>query len=103
MSLILSLNLINTASRPMLIYNSQKVRVKALFDTGASTPVWCMGEKRLKDAYPDAEKIKEKCIVGGFGGVLGKCDIFRIPRFVLAKDDQSYTINNLHVAETPIP
>ena len=53
MNPILSLKLVNTATRPIYVYQIGRIEVKALFDTGAATPVWCTGEKILKEAYPD--------------------------------------------------
>ncbi len=81
MNPILSLKLVNTATRPIYVYQIGRIEVKALFDTGAAAPVWCTGEKMLKEAYPDVEKIAKQCMIGGFGGLLKKCDIFRIPKY----------------------
>ena len=60
MNPILSLKLVNTATRPIYVYQIGRIEVKALFDTGAATPVWCTGEKILKEAYPDFEKIAKQ-------------------------------------------
>ena len=38
-----------------------------LFDSGAATPVWCMGENKLKRAYPEAISKNENCYISGFG------------------------------------
>lgn len=100
---ILSLRLINALTRPMILYCSNGIEVTTLFDTGASTPVWCMGETKLMAAYPDATKIDAKCEVSGFGRIASECDIFKIPQFILSDSNGKYIIRNLHIAETVNP
>lgn len=50
-------------SRPIIDYNA----IIILFDTGASTPVWCMGKKRFYGFFPDATKQRYKYLLSGFG------------------------------------
>ena len=50
-------------NRPIIDYNA----IIILFDTGASTPVWCMGKKRFYGFFPDATKQRYKYLLSGFG------------------------------------
>lgn len=50
-----------------MVYKSNDVEITALFDTGAMTPVWCMGAKKFQKAYPDAIDKNEECDIYGFG------------------------------------
>ena len=48
---------------PIISYNN----IKLLFDTGASTPVWCRGFENFKDEFPEAEKMDYRFLLTGFG------------------------------------
>ncbi len=48
---------------PVIRYNSMKL----LFDTGASTPVWCSGGARFIRKFPSAKKMNYKFLLTGFG------------------------------------
>jgi hypothetical protein len=74
-----------------------KVEITALFDTGASTPVWCMGVEKFKLAYPDAIKKEGICKITGFGQGEEIAYIYGIPVFELNGGD-NYKIVNLQVA-----
>lgn len=95
----LSFKLINSRTRPFISYYSENREVLALIDTGALTPIWCMGVKSFLKAYPNAiHKSGETCHISGFGQtpIIGKTYI--IPRFVLQDTNASYVILNLQVA-----
>lgn len=44
---ILSLKLLNYRNRPFYACNLNGEDITMLFDSGAATPVWCMGESKL--------------------------------------------------------
>ncbi|MDE6616325.1 MAG: hypothetical protein K2K35_07130 [Lachnospiraceae bacterium] len=48
---------------PVIKYNSMKL----LFDTGASTPVWCYGVNSFIKKFPSAKKMNYKFLLTGFG------------------------------------
>ena len=76
-----------------------KVEVTALVDTGALTPVWCMGSKRFQKAYPDAKKKEDEiCNVAGFGEKPIQGDVYVIPSFELTDGKSLYCLKNLQVA-----
>lgn len=94
----LSLKLFSSKSRPSFSYMSNGREVIALFDTGAATPVWCMGEKKFLKAYPDAKKSARMCQISGFGKDTEQGLVYTIPKFVLNDDNASYCIDDLQVA-----
>lgn len=93
----LSLRLFNTKERPSFAYENNGIDITALFDSGATTPVWCMGEKKFIKAYPDAIKLEQRCMVSGFGKEAEDCSVYIIPLFKLNGGDE-YCISRLQVA-----
>lgn len=95
----LSLRLLRTRNRPFFVYRSGEIDVVAMIDSGALTPVWCMGTNRFVAAYPDAvQKKDEQCRVAGFGESPIPGKVFVIPRFKLKSEDVTYCVLNLQVA-----
>ena len=77
---ILSLRLLNYRNRPFYAFNLNGEDITMLFDSGASTPVWCMGENKLKRSYPDVVEKNEVCYISGFGKEEeGSMDLADIP------------------------
>ena len=57
----LRLRLINR-NRPVFLFrpgDSCKREIIAMYDSGASTPVWCKGEQQLRLLYPDIVRKNE--------------------------------------------
>ena len=95
----LSLRLLRTRNRPFFLYHSGEIDVLAMMDTGALTPVWCMGENRFLAAYPDAIKNQgERCKVAGFGEKPLPGDVYVIPSFKLENEGTTYCVKNLQIA-----
>lgn len=95
----LSLRLLNSRERPFIYYSSGSIDVTALIDTGALTPVWCMGKKRFLKAYPEALKqADETCLVSGFGEMPIEGETYIIPEFILHGEGSPYVVKNLYVA-----
>ena len=95
----LSLRLLSTRDRPFFAYKSGEMEVLALMESGALTPVWCMGAGKFLAAYPDAiKKQGEKCRVAGFGENPLQGDVYVIPQFELQDNKSTYKIINLQVA-----
>ena len=71
MGYLLKKKLLNVSDKPsfdMLIRNQLKMR--CLFDTGADTPVFTLGDDALCKYFPDAQFEKELTyILSGFGKV----------------------------------
>ena len=95
---ILSLKLLNYRERPFYACSMNDEDVTMLFDSGASTPVWCMGEKKLKRVYPEAIDKNEECFVSGFGKEAVEGKVYTIPVFILSDERVVYQINNLQIA-----
>lgn len=89
--------------------------IKILFDTGASTPVWCAGINNFKDMFPNAEKRNYRFLLTGFGRSETELrnfinnpndtdaqeyfvDVYSIPEFILEKGGSKITWGNLNVA-----
>ena len=94
----LVLQLFNRKNRPSFRYESNNVKVDALLDTGAETPVWCKGEKKLMLAYPEAVKQDWKSEIRGFGKEAEDGAVYVIPEFSLTDGKTSYKITNLQIA-----
>lgn len=94
----LVLQLFNRKNRPSFRYVSSNVTVDALIDTGAETPVWCKGEKKLLLAYPDAVKQNWKSEIRGFGKDAEEATVYAIPEFSLSDGKECYKIQNLLIA-----
>ena len=95
---VLRFPLINTLSRQIFEYNTGGVDILMMYDSGAQIPVWCRGEALLLKAYPDAKKTDYYCEISGFGKETERCDVYVIPLFELVRDNISFQIKNLFVA-----
>ncbi len=94
----LVLQLYNRKNRPSFMYTSNGLDVTALMDSGAETPVWCTGERKVIKAYPEAVKLKWKAQIRGFGQKYEKASVYIIPRFSIKTPDEEYNIINLQIA-----
>lgn len=94
----LVLQLFNRKNRQSFRYESNNVKVDALLDTGAETPVWCKGEKKLMLAYPEAVKQDWKSEIRGFGKEAEDGAVYVIPEFSLTDGKTSYKITNLQIS-----
>lgn len=107
----LRFDIVSGANRPIVRNN----RIKILFDTGASTPVWCVGKKMFCKTFPDATKQEFKYILSGFGRTEQELqsfmkhpnkesvpnflmDVYNIPSFCLGTGEDIITWKNLKVA-----
>lgn len=63
----LVLELVSRKSRPVFRYRVGTEELTFMLDTGAETPVWCMTEKELLKAFPDAVKKDNTYKLKGFG------------------------------------
>lgn len=98
---------------PIIEYNN----ILLLFDTGASTPVWCRGLENFKDEFPYAVKMSYRFLLTGFGRSeaelvsflknpeIGEAqnyfaDVYSIPEFILKTDEKQVIWKNLNVAVT---
>ena len=73
--------------------------IDALLDTGAETPIWCKGEKKLLLAYPDAVKQDWESEIRGFGKDAEKGAVYAIPEFSLTDGKECYGMR-LYVIHT---
>ncbi len=102
MGYLLKKKLLNVSDKPsfdMLIRNQLKMR--CLFDTGADTPVFTLGDDALCKYFPDAQFEKELTyILSGFGKGSEEASVYKIPQFILKSDfdDDYIQFNNLYVA-----
>lgn len=88
-----------------------------LFDTGASTPVWCYGVDTFKRKFPDAEKKRYRFLLTGFGRSENEMvqflrnpnikeadsyftDVYSVPEFNLKIEHGRIVWKNLNVAVT---
>lgn len=98
---------------PIIEYNN----ILLLFDTGASTPVWCLGSSRFRKKFPDAVKMNYKFLLTGFGRSEAElvsflenpesdeaqnyfADVYSIPEFILKTEEKQVIWKNLNVAVT---
>ena len=104
---------ISNRIRPVIKYENMFL----LFDTGASTPVWCQGAGVFLEFFPSARKMDYKFLLTGFGrseeelvNFLKKpnsieaknyfADVYSIPEFVLKTEEGQIIWKNLNVAVT---
>ena len=88
-----------------------------LFDTGASTPVWCQGIGSFLEFFPKAKKMNYRYILTGFGRSEAELiaflknpndegaasylvDVYSIPEFIMETEGEKIVWNNLNVAVT---
>ena len=95
--------LVSRKSRPVFRHRIGAEEVTFMLDTGAETPVWCLTEKRLLRAFPDAEKKEETYKLTGFGVGAVEAAAFVIPEFKLESNDSCYFIKNLQILQTYRP
>ena len=98
-----NMRLLNYKNRPIHACVKNGEDVMFLFDSGAATPVWCMGEKKLRRVFPDAVKKETVCHVSGFGRESLEGSVYVIPLFELSDGTISYKIINLQLAVCTAP
>lgn len=91
--------------------------MRLLFDTGASTPVWCQNEDTFIKKFPSAKKMNYKFLLTGFGRNEAELinflrnfnkkdaasyfvDVYNIPEFILETNEERIVWKNLNVAVT---
>lgn len=99
--------------RPVVKYDNMFL----LFDTGASTPVWCSGSTRFIRKFPTAKKKNYKFLLTGFGRSEEEllkfmknpssnefqnyfADVYSIPEFILKTEEKQIIWKDLNVAVT---
>lgn len=85
----------------LTFYNSayQNPRMKVLFDTGASFPVWVDDFELFGSYFPNYKSAESQMILKGFGLGYEVAPVFEIPRFVLSDEQHNYIeIRNMLVA-----
>ena len=109
----LKFNVLPEKSRPVIEYED----LLLLFDTGASTPVWCYGVASFKRKFPKAIKMDYRFLLTGFGRSEAElisflrnpsiskvnnyfADVYSIPEFILKNKEGKIIWKNLHVAVT---
>lgn len=68
----ISFSLDERAAKPIFISQENKDggEFQCMLDSGASIPVWCSGERDLKETFPKADlRDNMKYILGGFGSL----------------------------------
>ena len=108
----LKFNVLPQKTVPVTEYN-----ILLLFDTGASTPVWCSGGNRFKRKFPSAKKMNYKFLLTGFGRSEEElisflrnpnsaevknyfADVYSIPEFILKTEEGQIVWKDLNVAVT---
>lgn len=98
---VLRFPLIENITRPMFFYvvnkGTEDVRFKFLYDTGAEVPVWCRGESLLRWAFPDAVKLRNRCLLSGFGRGANVCSVYLIPELKLKSENYEHSWKALRV------
>ena len=81
----------------MFKFETNGIKVIALYDSGAVTPVWAKNERMLKEVFPLAEKQERTCLLSGFGKGAVSCNIYKISEWALDNGEERYVIKNLHI------
>ncbi len=102
MELLLKKRLLNLFDKPsfdLVIRN--ELRLRCLFDTGADTPVFTLGDNALCKYFPEAQLQPEFAyILSGFGKGMETASVYNIPELIIKSDfDNDYIkFNNLYIA-----
>jgi hypothetical protein len=84
--------------KPIIKNMGNQLKPYCLIDTGANTPVWCRGEKDLKEYYPDCIKMDAIFIVSGFGTGKEIASVYKIPQFKLSDGKAQIVYNDMLIA-----
>ncbi|MCI9077581.1 MAG: hypothetical protein HFH68_01485 [Lachnospiraceae bacterium] len=107
----LKFNVLTGKIIPVIRYDNMKL----LFDTGASTPVWCYDVDSFKTKFPEAKKMDYRFLLTGFGRSEAElvrflknpdnnsardyfADVYNIPEFILKTDEGCIIWKGLNVA-----
>ena len=71
-----------------------------MLDTGADIPVWCGSEGLLKIVFPTVQLIDKKFLLSGFGRKPEMVGVYKIPEFMIKKEDENLTFQNLYIASS---
>lgn len=82
------------------IVSSEYPDLTFMVDTGAETPVWCLGEYIFRDTFSDAKRLKYKYLLSGFGIGAEVVDVFSIPEFHLSDGQHEIIYQNMIIAVT---
>lgn len=81
--------LLNRYDKPVILINTpgSNREIYCLFDTGADTPVFTMGEHNLRLFFPGAELVQGKVYeLNGFGTGTEVLPMYKIPDFRIVSD-----------------
>ena len=99
----LALPLINKYSRQFFNQTVNQIDVRFLYDSGAKMPVWCSSVTKFMEVFTDASRLKESCMISGFGKGRENADVYMIPCFEIRDGDIRYQIERLVIAILPKP
>lgn len=71
-----------------------------MLDTGADIPVWCGSEGLLKIVFPTVQLVDKKFLLSGFGRKPEMVGVYKIPEFMIKKEDENLTFQNLYIASS---
>ncbi len=75
--------------------------MRCLFDTGADTPVFTLGDRALCKYFPKAQLQSDfTYILSGFGKGMETASVYKIPELIIKSDfdDDYIRFNNLYIA-----
>lgn len=102
MEYLLKKKLLNSFDKPSFeLVLENKLKIRCLFDTGADTPVFTLGNDVLCKYFPNAQlQTGLTYILSGFGKGTEEASVYMIPEFVLRSDtdDDYIQYNKLYVA-----
>lgn len=102
MELLLKKKLLNLSDKPSFELEARDaLKLRCLFDTGADTPVFTLGDDAFCKYFPNALPQPElSYILSGFGKGMETATVYKIPELILKSDfdDDSISFHNLYVA-----
>lgn len=88
------------AAKPIFISQENKDggEFQCMLDSGASIPVWCSGEKDLKETFPKADlRDNMKYILGGFGNGFEVANVYYISTMMLFNGEHLIAFNRTYL------
>lgn len=102
MDYLLKKRLLSSFDRPLFdLLIRDNLKIRCLFDTGADTPVFTLGDDVLCKYFPEAQLQTDLTyILSGFGKGSEKASVYKIPELIIRSDfdDDSIRFDNLYVA-----
>ncbi len=107
MGLLLKKKLLNLYDKPSFeLATRNELKLRCLFDTGADTPVFTLGDIILCKYFPDAQ-LQPDCtyMISGFGQGIETASVYKIPELVIKSDfdDDYIRFDNLYIASCSRP